>query len=261
MEATLTVDLTKFNVGCAVYAAELKKTPREVVTEQAGLLMSDLARNLPPRDPDATKQKIETSVNRKFSILATSTADNTFIAGGGGKEGHGDVHWIGSTANSLFGISREADKTQASPEDLRKLFYSTTNSGKQRAGQRGKQRVYISQKITTLESTRQKLIKIIQDRIGLLRASFCTGYSDVGGKRRLPAFVMKHIASGKAKGSFINGLGQPDKAEFTIVSSADGVSDEKCTYFLQGALNRRGEAMMSRIHYLQRESKKKAGFQ
>jgi hypothetical protein len=260
MTGSISVDLTKFNTACVVYSNELKKTPREVVTEQAGLLMADLGKNLPPRDPDATKAKIEQGVTRKFAILSTSTADNTFVAGGGGKAGHGDVLWIGSTANSLFGIAKEADKTQATPEDLRKLYYATTSSGKQRAGQRGKQRVYISQRVTTKESTRTKLIKIIQDRDGLLRASFCVGFNEVGAKQRLPAFVAKHVASGKVKGSFINGLGLPGKAEFTIISNADGVGDEKCTYFLQGALNRRGEAMMTRISYLQRESKKKAGF-
>jgi hypothetical protein len=260
MEATVSVDVSKFNVACQVYVSELRKTPREVVTEQAGLLMADLGRNLPPRDPEATKTKIEEGVTKRFAILNTSTADNTFVSGGGGKSGHGDVLWIGSTSNSLFGVAKEADKMDATPEDLRKLYYATTSSGKQRAGQRGKQRVYISQRVTTKESTRTKLIKIIQDRVGLLRASFCVGFSEVGAKQRLPAFVAKHIASGKAKGSFINGLGLPGKSEFTIISNADGVGDEKCTYFLQGALNRRGEAMMTRIGYLQKQAKTKGGF-
>jgi hypothetical protein len=260
MEATVSVDVSKFNTGCIVYATELRKTPREVVTEQAGLLMSDLGRNLPPRDPEKTKDSIEKGVNKKFSILGTSTVDNTFVLGGGGKAGHGDVLWIGSTSQALFGIAKDADMTKASPEDLRKLYYSLTGSAKQRMGQRGKQKIYISQKVTTKEATRAKLIKLIQDRVGLLRASFCVGYSEVGGKQRIPAWVMKHVTSGKAKGSFINGLGIPYKAEFTLVSNAAGVTDEKSTYFLQGALNRRGEAMISRIGYLQKQAKTKAGF-
>jgi len=260
MEASLTIDTSKFNTACGVYVTQLKKAPREVVTEQAGLLMVDLGKNLPPRDPDKTKEKIASDVNRKFSILSTSTEANTFTVGNGGKEGRGDVHWIGSSSNSLFGITKEADMTKASVEALRKLFYSTTKSGKLRAGQRGKQRVYISQRITTTEGTRNKLVKQIQDCVGLLRASFCTGLGEIAAKQRPPRFVMKHVESGQAKGSFINGLGLPGKAEFTLVSNAAGVSDEKCVYFLQGALNRRGEAMMSRIQYLQRESKKKAGF-
>lgn len=258
MEATLTIDTSKFNTACGVYVTSLKKTPREVVTEQAGLLMVDLGRNLPPKDPDKTKSTIADDVNRKFSILSTSTEANTFTVGIGGKEGHGDVHWIGSSSNTLFGITKESDMTKASVEDLRKLYYSTTKSGKLRAGHRGKQKVYISQRITTTEGTRNKLVKQIQERVGLLRASFCVGLGEVAAKQRPPSFVMKHVQSGKAKGSFINGLGLPGKAEFTLISNAAGVSDEKCTHFLQGALNRRGEAMMSRISYLQREAKKKA---
>jgi len=260
MEASLTVDATKFNTACTVYSTELRKTPREVVTEQVGLLMADLGKNLPPRDPEKTKDSIAKGVNKKFSILSTSTVDNTFVLGGGGKAGHGDVLWIGASSQGLFGVAKESDMTKASAEDLRKLFYTLTGGAKQRVGQRGKQRIYVSQKITTKESTRNKLIKIIQDRVGLLRASFCVGFSEVGGKQRIPAWVMKHIASGKAKGSFVNGLGLPGKAEFTIISNASGVSDEKCTYFLQGALNRRGEAMISRIGYLQKQAKSKAGF-
>lgn len=261
MNATVSVDLSKFNTACAVYSNELKKTPREVVTEQSGLLMVDLGRNLPPRDPDKTKATIEASVNRKFSILSTSTVENTFTAGGGGKEGHGDVHWIGSSSQALFGVAQEQDKMGATAEDLRSLFYSTTKGGKQWFGQRGKQKVYISQRVLTKDSTRKKLVKMIQDRVGLLRASFCLGLGEVNAKQRPPAFVMKHLATGKVKGSFINGLGLPYKAEFTIISNATGCTSEKATYFLQGALDRRGEAMISRIGYLQREAKKKAGFE
>lgn len=260
MEATVSIDLTKFNTACVVYSNELKKAPKDVVTEQAGLLMVDLGRNLPPRDPDKSKANIEASVNRKFSIINTSTVDNTFTQGSGGKEGHGDVLWISANSQALYGVAKEKDMTQASPEDLRKLFYTLTKSGKQRAGQRGKQRIFISQRITTKLSTLKNLVKIIQDRVGLLRASFCVGLGEVNAKQRPPHFVMKHVADGTAKGSFINGLGLSGKAEFTLISNAAGVTSEKSTYFLQGALNRRGEAMMSRIGYLQKEAKKKAGF-
>jgi len=261
MQASLTIDTTKFNLGCGVYVTELKKTPREVVMEQAGLLMVDLGRNLPPKDPEKTKATIEKSVLGKFGTISTSTDANTFTVGSGGKEGHGDVHWIGANATSLFGVAKEKDMTQASAEDLRKLYYTITKSGKQRVSQHGRQKVYISQRVTTKESTQKKLIKIIQGRVGLLRASFCVGLGEVNARQNPPAFVMKHVASGKAKGSFINGLGLPGKAEFTLISNAAGCTDEKSTYFLQSALNRRGEAMLTRISYLQREAKKKARFQ
>jgi len=102
MEATLTVDTSKFNMACGVYVTEMKKTPREVVTEQAGLLMVDLGRNLPPKDPDKTKATIEKSVMGRFGIISTSTVENTFVQGEGGKSGHGDVLWLGANANALL---------------------------------------------------------------------------------------------------------------------------------------------------------------
>ena len=260
MEATVTVDLSKFNTACAIYSSELKKTPREVVSEQSGLLMVDLGRNLPPRDPDKTKANIEKSVYGKFGIISTIPRLKilSFKVKAEGKSGHGDVLWLGANSNALFGVAKEKDMTRASAEDLRTLYYTVTKTGKQRAGHHGKQTVYISQKVTTKQSTLKKLVKMIQDRVGLLRASFCVGLSEVNAKQQPPAFVKKLIP--KAKGSFINGLGLPGKAEFTIISNAAGVSDEKAVYFLQGALNRRGESMMSRIAYLQRQAKTKAGF-
>lgn len=261
MTGSVTVDVSRFNVACTVYANELRKAPRDVVAEQAGLLMVDCGRNLPPREPEKTKATIEKTVQGRFGLLNTSTINNTFTVGSGGKEGHGDVHWVGSTSSLLFGIAKEVDKSDATPEDLRKLYYTITKSGKQRTGTRGKQQVFISQKVTTLESTRQKLIKIIQDRVGLLRASFCIGLNAVKTRQKPPAFVMKHVTSGKAKGSFVDGLGIPGAATFTIISNAAGVTSDKAAYFLQGALTRRSNAMMSRIKYLQKEAKEKAGFQ
>lgn len=260
MQASISVDTSKFDVGCAVYSAELKKTPREVVTEQSGLLMVDLGRNLPPKDPDKTKASIEAGVHKKYSILSTATVDNTFVLGGGGKAGHGDVLWVGSSSKSLFGIAKEADMTKASVEELRKLYYTLTKSAKQRVGQRGKQKVYIGQKITAKEATVRKLIADIQKRVGLLRASFCIGLSQVGAKQQPPSWVMRHIFSGQAKGDFTNGLNQQGRADFTIISNAAGCTSERATFFLQGALDRRGESMIARIGYLQRQAKEKAQF-
>lgn len=256
MTGELSIDLTRFNTGCAVYANTLKLAPKDVVSQQAGLLMLDLARNLPPKDPEKTKATIQKAVQDRFSILTAPGTD--FSVGSGGKEGRGDIHWIGSSPSLLFGIAKDVDMTKATPEDLRKLYYHTTKSGKISLGHRGKQRVKVSQKITTREATRAKLVKIIQDRVGLLRASFCKGLSAVQAKGKPPAWVAKQID--KAKGDFINGLNQPGKAEFSIISNAAGVTSEKSTFFLQGALDRRANAMVTRAQYLSREAKKKAGF-
>lgn len=232
----------KFGTQMGRYVDELGQSGPKVVERQAGLLAQTLATITPPIDPTKSRDNIRKQVVGKFSLIGQDIPGD--FARTNSKSGKGEVIWYRWTPEVLYGTARSADKRSASVEELTKLYYSTTKTGKIR-GQRGRQRVLISQKILTTAGKVKQIAATISGHVGRLRAGWLPSWRKAKSPGRLPAFVLKHEQG--AKGYFIDQLAAKGLPSFTLANYAQGATEKNCGYALKKAMAIRAEAMRKDI--------------
>lgn len=232
----------KFGLQMGRYVDELGQSGPKVVERQAGLLAQTLANITPPIDPAKSRDNIRKQVVGKFSLIGQDIPGD--FARTSSKSGRGDVIWYRWTPEALYGVARQSDKRGANIEELTKLYYSTTKNGKIR-GQRGRQHVFVSQRILTTAAKIKQVAATISRHVGRLRAGWLPSWRKAKSPGRVPGFVLQHEQG--AKGYFIDQLAAKGLPSFTLANYAQGATEKNCGYALKKAMAIRAEAMRKDI--------------
>lgn len=248
------INLKNYNERMAIFARELNLAPPKVVQMQAGLLVRELVDNESPRDLASLERNITRDVKKKVAPMPSEPISAAH------RDGKGFV-WLVATPDSLTGVRNENYLPGISVEALRKDFYSKQfpKTKYNRIGKRGKQAVQEIQRIVTKRSTVNALIKSLKSAGGKLKAAWAVSWDvlQIQG-RRPPQWVMRHVG-GKAKGSFIDGLGIPGKATFTLINNATGVENPKSIAAINNALKSRAIKMAADLKLYIQGVKKRSG--
>lgn len=236
---TADVQLTQYfsrGVAGLVYGAGLDA--RVVVPKE----ISELIKTLVRLSPKAQPAKIRSDVIKRFTVFGREGRD--FIQGKDTFQGHGEVAWYFASSHQLSGVKKEADLRAASVADLKALMYQRTRAGAIR-GRRGRQMVYISQKILTKASTVAKLAAAKVRNRGRLAAgwlvSVVKGPIKITGGR-IPEFVNRHAQG--ARGSYIDGI-TGKFPRFTIINTAVGIGQKSVDGIVKSAVKIRAKAMQA----------------
>lgn len=243
---TATVDMTGFTKGLAGLVRATKLSMPQVVRKETGELIKTLVRVSPPAFPNRTRDSIDRGVDRVFQALSDNEhRPNQSKAGANGLEYYAvDSHY-------LYAIAPQKDMTRASVRDLRSVYFSTKVS-KGTARQilefkhpRVRQRFSLLQKLLTKESRRTQLKSLLKRSVGRLKAGWLVavnaGAIQLSGGNQPPEWVKRHGA--KARGTFLNGLTDPNKPSFTITNFAKGIGAKNVNRLVALAVNIRAKAM------------------
>ena len=211
-----------------------------ILKRQAGLLARTLINISPPKNKQKTSERITQRVTNKFAVMSEYSGYGDSV-GGSKKAGHGDVRWYAFSKFAIYGVAKDSDMTGASADELYRLYFGTTKTGRIK-GQRGRQKVYVWQRITTKAKTVKELIKRLLRHIGRLKAGWAVSWKDAGAPGRpLPQWIEQHVSG--ARGYSINLLSAPSEPSFTIVNTAKGVTSEQVEIAARAALQIRLKAL------------------
>ena len=225
-----------------------------VVKIEAGRLVQTLIKVTPPEDRSKTSESIEGRVTGTFHVLGEGGHRDFDSASSGGKAGSGDVRWYAFTPGEIYGVARDKDMSGASAEDLYAVYFASrklTTDGRVNAGSRGKQTVYLWQKITTKAAAVRKLAARLKKHVGRLKAAWLVAWNDLGkpgGTYAPPQWVTQHESG--ARGYSINGLGDPRYPQFTLENHAKGAGSGKMAGLAKTAMDIRTNAMVKRMTFL-----------
>lgn len=221
------------------------------VRYQAGQLHQTMVRLTPPKNRAKTNAAIERRVDAKFHTLRNPAFDHTH-------SGSDSVEWYGFQPNAIFGVAKDSDMTKASADDLYQFYFKTrlNKQGRIVAGRRGKQTVYIWQKVTTKESTVNRLKARLKRHIGRLKAAWLPSWEELGRPGKPPAQWIARHAEG-ARGYAINGLGIKGHPQFTMANRALGAG--KLHGIAMAAMRLRSKAMLTDMRLII-AGKKRAGW-
>lgn len=254
----ITIDSPKLQADIKAWSDTLRarfellkqRSRKTVLVRQAGLLCRTLINVSPPVNKKKTADRITDRVNKKFHQMG-SDGGHMWSTPNEKKQGKGDVKWYAFSKYAIYGVAKDVDFTDATPEQLYSLYFgrNLTSKGRFKAGMRGKQRVMIWQKITTDRKTVKKLIKRLLNHIGRLKAGWAVSWKDAGSPgSQIPNWIGKHVVPGKARGYSIRHL-DGDSASFTIVNTAKGVSAQAVEEKARAALRIRLKAMTEDVRF------------
>jgi hypothetical protein len=178
----------------------------------------------------------------------------------------GDVKWLFSTDQFLFGARPDMDLRKSGDKELEKIVSSSSFSRKRGISQtlpfknrKGTQRVRLYGRMFLKKAQRARLIRNMKQRFGRLKAAWAVGMQSpqIGGLDKVPQWIRKHVGPG-TKGTTIDGLGVPQFPQFTIINSAAGIG--KTVGIVNSALRIRAKAMANDVELYLNGTKKKAGF-
>lgn len=268
----LSTDISKFNASMARFADEMGLTGgphiQRFVAKQAIELVEELIKVSPPKEAAKTREQIRTTIRHQFESLDNDKGFRDSYSKFGedsAKAGRGDVRWYFWHPTGLYGVKREQDLTGASVDELLKLR-NTLREGKrgikQRVGKRGKQAVFIRQKILTKASTVTKLFARVIRHVGRLKAGWLPSYRILrgivqGGQVNIPQMVLRH--EDKARGQCdLSGLGVPNQPTITLINYARGCSSSQMRFSAHRALQNRAVKMEKDLALYVKGVKKRA---
>lgn len=250
------LELRRVNQAVAGYIDGLGMNAKKVLAWQCGLLQTELANAMLPRDKGRTEKAIARDVLRVFAPLPTAGLLPQR------KQGKGDIVWFEAGPKWLTGTSREFWKPEASTMDSiyrvnsvkRDAGGAYTPLGKKyrNRGTRGKQHIrFVSRFLmrkSIIETFQRKRFKLI----GKLKASFCKGLKVIGVPVKMPPrWIANHIED--SRGDFVNGLDAP-QPHIEIISRQSGCEKPEVQQIAATVLHWRAEKMTRHIAYLSRPS-------
>lgn len=257
---TLAGDITRLNETMTVYASQLNLDSSAVVKTQAGILSRELCDASAPRSQSALQRNMDRDINR---VYAPSPRKMLPVAH---RQGHGFV-WIMATKKAIIGVKPEDYRLEDTAQDMEKAFHKIKERGNKytRIGWRGKhpdgQSVLQLNRTVVKRGVFEAFRRNLKNRAGILGGSWVVAWNILQPKGRKPAgYKFRHVASGTAKGTYIDGLGIKGHASFTLVNRAAGAEQPSQLRMVSGVLKHRIEAMKVDLKNLLRGAYKKAGF-
>lgn len=254
------VNFDNFTAGMQGFVDKLGVSGPVVMKKEMGELVKTLVRITPASQTN----KIQQEVFNRFTVLAHNSVTFNSVKAGIGPSG---IKWYRWNSGGLYGAEPDQDKTDASVEDLRALYYSTRVSMTRSDGStvtggrayrvldfkhpRKTQKVFLAAKYLIKRATATKLAQKIARSRGRLKAGWMAavfgGALDLTGGNLPPQWVTRHRAG--VAGYFVNGLGNKTFPSFTIANTAAGVGNPKnnLNALVRTALAIRSKAMATNL--------------
>jgi hypothetical protein len=264
-------DISRLNQRMAKYARLLQIEPREVVQMQAGILSRELAEGAAPRSKQALEQSIEKDIGR---VYAPAPKRMLPVAH---RQGRGFV-WLVASPQVLVGVKPNDYHLEDTVGDMTRLFHKT-KPRENRYEQLGARRESMGNAVLRVARGRdvQKVVRLnrivvrrpvysqfataMKKRAGILGGSWVISWAVLQPKgRKPPAYKFRHVEDGSARGTYINSLGIPGHATFSLVNRATGCEHPKQLEMVRGKIRYRLEAMTADLKNLLRGAYKRAGF-
>lgn len=220
-----------------------------IVKDESKLLSLEISHRVGPQDRAKTAQRIDKSVRSKFIALNSDVGfdENT------GKEGHSGVKWYRCDKNFLYGVAPDSDLRHADPQTLANIYYRAKKiQGKTRIvvdfkHPRQHQRVAITTKVFTSKSVLNAAVKLVQQSIGKLKASWFATGKKIEPSLVAPQWIERHIHGSSTTKSITDLTGMSDLANpaITFGSKAEGVS--KFDRVIQFAVDVRQKKVSARM--------------
>lgn len=269
------VDLTAFNAGLRGLVGVLNLHPKDVVRVESTRLLTMLIRVTPPKDIQKTKKVIANQIGNKFQLAERARSGGelsedrgsffgNFIRGnaeargmssstfGAGKTG---IEWFGVTPQTLYGVTKEADRRNDSVDELQRLSYTLTGKGRRTYGfSKGShnQNIRIISDVLTNPATVTKLIRRLQKHVGRLKAGWTVAFKPLqamGAKMpSLPKYVKDNMEG--ARGGYVNEINTPGFPSFTMINKAKGASSRSMDFWMNVALQGRAAAMKKNLELM-----------
>jgi len=260
---SLNVNRQLLNERLAKYAHEMSVESSQFVRRQAGLLMRELAEGAAPKSQAVLAGRIDKDVGLVYAPMPKKMLPLTH------RQGHGFV-WIMASPSVLTGVKDRNYHPDDSVDDLKKLYHRTRDAGIIKGnkylplgthGKKGHQSVQELNRIVVRRGVLNDFKIWLKRRAGILGGSWAIGWNFISPGGRPPAaYKFKHTLDGTARGSFIDGLGIPGKATFTIINRATGVELPSQLKMVSDKLRHRAEAMKADVENMLRGAYTKAGF-
>lgn len=243
-------ELDRFGQAVQRYSHDLGLSVEKTLEWRVGRLTRKLIDITPPTEPAKTKKAIEDSVTAKFQTGGSGEQWDAALSESGGKHGSGSVYWYAWNSQALYGVDKDADLRDSSPEAIAYLAARLTAKGKLRAGKHGRQTVYISRKFLTKPKTVKAAIKIIQGHVGRLKAGWMVAWRALGSPgAQVPQWISKHEQG--AKGYIVNSSAAPGMPSITIANFAKGAGSmkRKFGWLIQKAIKSEIGGMMADLKF------------
>lgn len=230
----------------------LKLDSARVLRLELQRFVNTLIHITPPEYRSELEDKIRHNVPMAFESLGDMRDDSGSFTETS-KSGRGDVVWYRFTPNAIFGFKSDEDMRKATVDELYRMYWESglTLKGRQNVGTRGKQKIYITQKIVTKASQIKALVRKMVGHVGRLKAGWMPSWVALGsphGKFSPPPWVTRHEVG--ARGYFVNNLADKDMPEFQLENHAKGSSQPKLRWLISNALQIRLKAMVRRTAYV-----------
>ena len=240
----------------------------EVVKDESRLFAMQMMKLSQPQDKKKLEGKIEKSVTERFFSFENSEAMNEDWKAGvsssskwSGRQSSSGVEWFGATRNFLFGYDNGVrDMRKADGQAMANAYYtSAMKSGRANIIRefkwpRNQQRVAIVKKILTSPASLKRGVKVVQESIGKLSASWLASARQIDKtKSKAPAWIERHLRNGDKSSKSITDLSQANKSEspsVTVGSKARGASSEKGLGKVQFALKVRATKLQARLNLI-----------
>lgn len=188
-----------------------------VTRDQGRLLAEEVANQLPPRNVEAGKKKVKRDVQR-FLAAPIENVET-------GQDGDG-VKWISVGKNFLTGVRDEDDWRSADNASALTVFHleRQRDRGKRYTdlGIRGSQTVRLVNRALVSPLTRFNVIRILESRVGRMKAVFLEVAHKLGGKKAIPEWIRRHIPTPKTV--FRDGLGAKGSPSIEFGSRSAGIA-------------------------------------
>ena len=225
----------------------------EVTKDESRLLAMQLMKLTQPQDRKALESKIERNVRNRFILLDMDLSTNDQ---GLGVSANG-TKWYAADKNFLYGSDSNAkDYRRAQGDQIADAFYSSkVSGGKARLIYGFKhphkhQQVAILRRIITSKASLARGVKLVQQAIGKLAASWFATAKTINQDSSAPAYVSRHITRGTQSTKSItdlSGLHQPANPSVTFGSKARGAASKKAHNLIEFALHVREQKLAARL--------------
>lgn len=240
-QVDLSRDLQAWQDAVARRSDKLGTTMEEEVKTQAGLLMRELVKRLPPKSKASLEKQIAGDAKKVF-------ADDKiwFRKKQQGKDG--EMIWMRPGPNSLTGIERAMVIPSANAAQMSALYKEHAGKmGKkyQRIGSRGKQAVRKINRFMVKPAELKRFQRLQHGKVGKLKASIAMAWNHLAVKGARPAaWIMRHVESQTARGSYVDGLHVKDRPSFEIVSNQGGCTSQEALKTVAFVMRQRAMAML-----------------